>query len=191
MLILKNINCKQYLSSRQFIESLLIELISKTDILKQASEYVDDFDNTKPLNYYQKDDNVMEVKEDLSQMFRELVSTIEEIPKVRRVKYHRSDYFGLSNYMDIFFDKPNNSKYLSKHKNLYNMEIKISDHFHAGHGDEDIESTGKTFLEISDDIITIIKNRIKLINTTEKKYNNMLNYKTSKTINTHQINSNN
>ena len=158
---------------KKLVNSILEEFLKNTDIIQHLSSYIPNFDTSLPYDTYKDLPIVMDIKEDIYKTVEDIGKSIEKISKVRKVKTKKSPDMGLSNYIEVFFTKPNNAteKYLQQYKNLYHMNIKISDHFHNNNRSvthtEDI--VGETLLTLKQNILNLVEQQANLINIAEQE----------------------
>lgn len=172
MLVLENLTeSYEYRQLVRFVESLT-ELISRTDKIKNVRDYIDDFDPNRRYSEYETDPNVVEVKQDLMQMFSDIKAKLQNIPNVSNVSYHASPKFGLSNYVKVHFRKNvHNKDYNANYGSKYDMDIKISDHFTSTKGTDNIDIVGKSYNEIEQEIIRLVKERSNWLSQMEGNWN--------------------
>ena len=159
---------------KNFSESLLKELIGKFDKIKKAEDYIPNFDSKQPYSSYKDEPELLEVKADLADMLEDLKKNLLEISKVRRVSFEISPYYGLSNYLTVYLDKPSDPKFLitDNIRTKYKMKFKLSDHFNSGEEEFNYDLIGKTFSNIAINIENDVRQRINELNQKEKNWNN-------------------
>lgn len=149
-------------SLRRFVESLLSELIGANDKISSWEEYVSNYDPNKDYREYTNDPTLLDVKNDLITMVKSLDDELQSIPKVRVVKFKQSSKTGLSNYIEIKFDKPRDDKYTRYYGDEYMLNIRLSDHIpKSGLKDtvtNNLDITGRTFNNVAAEVINIVKN---------------------------------
>lgn len=148
-------------SLRLFTESLFNELINANDKISRWEDYVDDYDSNRPRKSYSNDTTLLDVKNDLLDMIQSLDSDLQSIPKVRSVKFKSSSHVGLSNYIEIKFEKPRDDKYLKYYGSEYMLNIRLSDHIpqggYASSVTNNLDIVGRTFNDVKEDILNIAR----------------------------------
>lgn len=157
-------------------EWLLIELLKDEDVIQHLSQYIPNFDPCADYTSYENLPIVAEIKQDIYDRVEQWQHTLEQNNKIRRVKTKMSPDMGLSNYIEVMFVKPANppEEWSQNYKNLYHMNIKISDHFH--NNSRSVTHTenivGKTLDKVWEDIQELINNQLLLINRAEEDLDN-------------------
>lgn len=159
---------------KSFTESLLLELLNKTDKIQHWEDYIDDYDTNKNRNFYKDDPRLKEVKKDLYEMLLTLEQELYDIPKVRSVKFKESDHTGLSNYIEIKFTKPLDSKYCSHYGNEYILNIRLSDHIpkqgYSPSVTNNIDIVGQTFNDLKRIVMGIVKTQSNKLSQFETRW---------------------
>ena len=138
--------------------------------------YIPNFDSSINYNTYKNNDIVQEIKNDVYEMIEEVEAEILLIPKVRTAKPKKSPDMGLSNYLEIKFNKPTNAPILwrQRYKDLYYMNIKISDHFTFRQPSvtHRVDLINSTLNRAKETIISLVYDQIDLINQAEAEIPN-------------------
>ena len=155
------------------VEGFLTELLSDFDIIDELSTYIPNFDPHRNYNSYIREPIVDEIKSDIFNMIKELCDEIYDMPKVRNVKPKKSPDMGLSNYIEIKFYKPVEApaEWRQRYKDLYYMNIKISDHFTFPQPSvtHRIDLLHKSFDDVRQSILEDVYNQLDLIEQAEQE----------------------
>ena len=161
---------------KSLIESIFTELLTDTDIVDELTSYIPDFDPNVEYEDYADNEIVQEIKQDIYNSIIRLESDILALPEVRRVEFTKSSHMGLSNYIHIRFNKPNNAPDSWRHdyKHLYDMNLKVSDHFHFNRPSvtHTLSLLHKDLAKINEDILDTVNNQIGLIKQAEALIHN-------------------
>ena len=152
-------------------ENLLAEILNDSDVIDELSNYIPNFDPTVNYTSYINNQVVQDIKTDVYNAIKELYEEILNIPKVRSVKIKKSPDMGLSNYVEVKFDKPVNAPldWRRRYKNLYQINIKVSDHFTfvSPSVTHRLSILHQTLTDTKQSIMNIINNQLNLINVAE------------------------
>lgn len=138
----------------------LLELLGKTDEIENAYNFLDDLYGNHNMNNHFVLNTMNELKMDMLGFANDICSEINKIDGVRNSNTDRiSPYSGMSTYINVNFNKPNDSEYLQTHKGDYSIKIRLSDHFDNSNGleDYDIDVVGKNFYQFQQDIIDLVE----------------------------------
>lgn len=160
----------------QLVESIIQELLQNDEIINLLRTYIPNFDNTINYNRYKSHEIVREIKDDVYKMVKEVEKEIEQISKVRTVDSTKSRQMGLSNYIEIKFHKPETApiSWRQRYKDLYYMNIKISDHFTFPQPSvtHRVDLINSTLNRAKESILSLVYNQIDLINQAEAEIPN-------------------
>lgn len=144
-------------------------MLSNTDKVQPSYTYIDSA-TPNNISRFANDPTMIELKNDIMTFAQRICDTLTDeedgIDGVRRAYIDdKSPYSGLSTYIYVAFDKPNDSEYLKKYKGDYLIEIRLSDHYDSAHGisDFDIDMVGKTVEEFEQDVIDLVRQHKKLL----------------------------
>jgi hypothetical protein len=163
-------------SGRDFINALL-EFLKKTDVIKYADDYIDNFDPSKKQQYAQEYP-IKDIKDDLAKYIEEWLKDIQEDCDIYRMENNRkSKQYGFSNYITLSFNRPADRRLYQFYRDndeLYNnVKFRFSEHT-SRNDDSDITEfvnlTGKTFLQAADEMKFLIKNYVIDLRAKEKQY---------------------
>jgi hypothetical protein len=164
------------LSYRDFVNALL-EYLQKTDVIKYADDYIDNFDPSKKRKYA-KEYPIADIKADLDRFIQDWLDEIKTECDIYSMKNNRmSDHYGFSNYITLTFNRPNNPKlypFYKANSSLYNnVKFRFSEHDPTNEA-EDITDfvnfTGKTFLQAAEEMKYKIDNYVIDLRSKEKQY---------------------
>ena len=160
----------------QLVECILYELLQRNEIINHLQTYIPNFDSSINYNTYKNNSIVQEIKDDVYEMVKEAESEIAQMSKVRNVKPKKSPDMGLSNYIEIKFHKPETApiSWRQRYKDLYYMNIKISDHFTFRQPSvtHRVDLINSTLNRAKESILSLVYNQIDLINEAEAEIPN-------------------
>lgn len=168
-------NMLESLPARLFFE-MLVEMINKNDELKNADDYIDNFDKSKKREYADQYP-ISEIKKDLLKFVQEWSEEMKQVNGVYDVNARMSGSYGFSNYVTFSFERPKDRRlrdFYESNKNLYhNVKFRFSEHA-SKNDDSDIEDNvyliGKTFNQAADEMRYKIMNYVTDLRSKEKQY---------------------
>ena len=163
------------LPARLFFE-ILAEMINKNDELKNADDYIDNFDKSKKREYVNQYP-ISEIKDDLLRFVQEWSDEMKQMNGVYNVNARMSGSYGFSNYVTFSFERPKDRRlrdFYEQNKNLYNnVKFRFSEHT-SRNDDSDIEDNvyliGKTFNQAADEMKYKVMNYVTDLHAKEKQY---------------------
>ena len=164
------------LSASTFYRSLL-EFLKKTDIIKDADDYIDNF-NPQLKARYAHTYPIAEIKQDIAEFIEEWLEDIKNMDGVRNVRNNRmSDKYGFSNYISLQFSRPADRRlypYYEENSRLYNnVKFRFSEHSSKNDDSDIMDSVDfkrKTFQQAADEMKYKIENYIADLRSGEKRY---------------------
>ena len=170
------------LSWRDFSRALC-ELLSKTDKIEKASEYVTRYiepyqDTAQKRKEYAMNPKIIEIKKDINNFAKRWVKCIRSLDNVTEVRVNPSPCFGLSEYvyLDIGISNPKLQGFYDAHPEKYNsVKFRFTDHgdieeIAAQKSDGQVEYEDRSFLEVSDEMKAKIDNYLKELHNEERAY---------------------
>lgn len=164
------------LTERDFI-SFLLEYLKKTDEIKYADDYIDNFDPSKKRKYA-KEYPIADIKNDIAEFIEDWLNDIKKECDIYKMKNNRmSDSYGFSNYITLSFNRPADKRlypFYRDNDELYNnVKFRFSEH-DSKNDDSDITDNvnfvGKTFLQAADEMKYKIDNYVIDLRAKEKQY---------------------
>lgn len=163
-------------SSRTFYR-ILAELINRDDRLKDADDYIQNFDKSKKRDYVNQYP-IKDIKNDLYVFVKDWANKVQSIDGIYKVdRVWRSGSYGFSNYIQISFDRPKDRRlfdFYNSNKNLYQgVKFRFSEHESkndASDIEDNVNFIGKTFDQAADEMKFKIENYIVDLRSKEKQY---------------------
>ena len=159
-------------SNTYHIKVNLLELIGREDKVQPAYTYIDGATSNN-IRRYKTHPTMRELKQDIENFCNEICSRIIKLDCVRRAYLSEvSPNAGLSAYIVVCFQKPNNPQYLQKYKDDYEIKIRLSDHGEDFVGTEDygIDMVGKNVEEFYKDVEQLVIDHAAMMNNEYQKY---------------------
>ena len=155
-----------------YLKVNLLELINDSDKVQPCYAYIDGA-TERNINRYKTHPIMRELKQDVERFCEEICSRLTDLDCVRRAYVDEiSPDAGLSGYIIVCFNKPNNSEYLRKYKKDYEIKIRLSDHGEDFVGTEDygIDMVGKNVDEFYKDVEQLVIDHNYMMQNEYQKY---------------------
>ena len=155
-----------------YLKVNLYELIGNKDKVQPAYTYIDGATSNN-INRYAEHPIMNELKQDIETFCEEICNRLNDLDCVRRAYVDGSSPdAGLSTYITVCFNKPNNSEYLRKYKKDYEIKIRLSDHGEDFVGTEDygIDMVGKNVDEFYKDVEQLVIDHNYMMQNEYQKY---------------------
>ena len=180
--------------------SYLLEILNKNEPIKLDSDYLNDYyerDDIKEDDVWQyKDDKaIKELKADMYEWVEEIQKAVLNIPGVESAKISDSTQAGMSTYLNVSFEKPNENDPIAKEKlkddkkfithylsgfgnngggygGEYRLKFRISNHDakHISNTNVFMNILGHNFNWIKDTIVDLCKKRVLQLQSYWKDY---------------------
>ena len=152
----------------------LLELLTKNDRINPCYTYIDGATKNN-INRFRNHPIMNEIKMDIHNFAVDIATEVRKIEGVRRVREPESSpQAGFSTYITVDFVKPTDNEYLQTYKDDYSIVIRLSDHFDrvGGIEDYDIDLTYKTYDDFLQDVVNLVKQHKKLLDSNYNDWQN-------------------
>ena len=176
MIIITENKLFERLSGKDFV-NVLLEYLTKNDVIKYADDYIDNFDPSKKRDYVDEYP-IKDIKEDLDNFINEWLHEIKKECDIYQMKNNRmSDRYGFSNYITLSFNRPADRRlyqFYRDNDSLYNgVKFRFSEHDpknDASDITDFVDITGKTFNQAAEEMRYKIDNYVIDLRAKEKQY---------------------
>lgn len=160
----------------------LCELLSKTDKIENAKEYVYRYiepyqDTAAKRKEYARHPKMKEIKKDINNFTLDWSKRIKDKYHVKQVDVNPSPYFGLSEYvyLDIGFTNPKLQGFYDEHPEKYNrVKFRFTDHgdieYAEQKSDDQVEYDDRSFLQAASEMEQKIDNYLNELHNEERAY---------------------